>query len=606
MSALVLTILICIAGAAMVALGYLRGGWREVVTLAAILLAYAVASEWAAPNGRDLAAVFGGNTYRSTTTIGLAYLFGGVALFGYFGGTRLPRPIPLSATERFIGGAVGLLNGGVLAALALRIVRSSAFGPGDGAVLQEATLARLLISQAGYLLLIGLIGAILAPFLSLLLVRQPPYAAEYKYVDDSMPQQSPAFGYFPDHRDEMAHTASPQPQPQLQPSMYAAPYAPQAQSQAAPGVPTQFVPALAPDPAFAPPSTATTLMPAVVAGAGTGAREVGNAPASLMPATPMLPRAVPVPMWPTPSLPVAAPATAIAPMMTAPDTSGQDAQALATETPPDASSNVSAQSSGPTGPPGFAITASQPLPIPNNAPAATPAATPPKPLASASAPTLPASTIGSTPFIATTTRVAGEPPMARGYETNAANPHAVSAPAPIPVADTASRPDVGAESEGASVEASAPPTPHARPIVPMPTSDLIPAAPLLPRVPEMPASTNLTPFFAQPPRETASAAPAAPVAPVADAPDTTAPSATPVRISRARVATARAPEPRSSPTPSDTEQSAAPNDPMPISPPTLQRPAQPGPNMHPCPVCEYPVRNGARFCPNCGSAQSRI
>ena len=593
MSALVLTILICIAWAAMVAFGYLRGGWREVVTLAAILLAYAVASEWAAPNGRDLAAVFGGNTYRSTTTIGLAYLFGGVALFGYFGGTRLPRPIPLSATERFIGGAVGLLNGGVLAALALRIVRSSAFGPGDGTVLQEATLARLLISQAGYLLLIGLIGAILAPFLSLLLVRQPPYAAEYKYVDDAMPQQSPAFGYFPDHRDEMARTASPQPQPQLQPSMYAAP-----------GVPTQFVPALAPDPAFAPPGTATTLMPAVVAGAGTSAREVGNAPASLMPATPMLPRAVPVPMWPTPSLPITATATAIAPPMTAPDTNDRDAQALAMETPLNASGNASAQSSGPTGPPGFAITASQPLPIPNNAPAATPPATSSKPLVSAPAPALPASTIGPTPFTATTTRVAGEPPMARGNETDAANPHAVPAPAPIPVADTASRPDVGAESEGASVEAPAPPTPHARPIVPTPmptsTSDLIPAAPLLPRVPEMPASTDLTPFF---PQQTA---PAAPVAPVADAPDTTAPSAAPVRISRARIATARAPEPRSSPTPSDTEQSAATNDPMPASPPTLQHPAQPGPNMHPCPVCEYPVRNGARFCPNCVSAQSRI
>lgn len=602
MSALVLTILICVAWAAMVALGYLRGGWREVVTLAAILLAYAVASEWAAPNGRDLAAVFGGNTYRSTTTIGLAYLFGGVALFGYFGGTRLPRPIPLSATERFIGGAVGLLNGGVLAALALRIVRSSAFGPGDGTVLQEATLARLLISQAGYLLLIGLIGAILTPFLSLLFVRQLPYAAEYKYVDDAMPQQSPAFGYFPNHRDEMAHTASPQPQSQPQPSMYTAPYALQAQAQAAPGVPAQFVPAFAPDPAFAPPGTVTTLTPAVAAAAA--AREAENAPASLMPATPMLPRAVPVPMWPTPSLPVTAPTpaiAAIAPTMTAPGTSNQEAQALATETPPDASGNASAQSSRPTGPPGFAITASQPLPpsvMASDAPAATPAATSLKPLAPASAPTLPASTTGPTPFTATTTRVAGEPPMARGNETNAANPNAVFAPAPLPVADTAMRTDVGAEREVRLAEAAAPPTPPARPIVPTPLSDLIPAAPLLPRVPEMPASTNLTPFLAQQ---------TAPAAPVTGASDTTAPSATPVRISRARVATARAPEPQSSSTPSGTGQSAATNGPMPTptANPPPPRPAQPGPNMHPCPVCEYPVRNGARFCPNCGSAQSR-
>lgn len=599
MSALVLTILICVAWAAMGALGYLRGGWREVVTLAAILLAYAVASEWAAPNGRDLAAVFGGNTYRSTTTIGLAYLFGGVALFGYFGGTRLPRPIPLSATERFIGGAVGLLNGGVLAALALRIVRSSAFGPGDGIVLQEATLARLLISQAGYLLLIGLVGAILAPFLSLLLVRQPPYAAEYQYMDtdteDPMLQQSPAFGYFPDHREEMAHTASPQLQPQLSPPMYTAPYAPQA----APGVPTQFIPALAPDPAFAPPGTATTFMPAAIA------REVENVPASLMPATPMLPHAVPVPMWPMPSLPVTAPATAIAPTMTAPSTSGQDAQAIATETPPDASGSASAQSSGPTGPPGFAITASQPLPVANDAPDATPAAMSPKPLtpapAPAPAPTLPASTIGPTPFTATAspTRVAGEPPLARGNEPNEAHPKAI--PAPAAIANAAVSTSTGAEGEGESEDTPvATPTRPAADARPMP--DLIPIAPSLPRVPEMPASTNLTPFFAQQTTPAASA-PAAPVA--ADAPDTTAPSATPVRISRARVATARTPDPRPSSTPSGTGQPAVTNGPMPASPPTPQRPAQPGPNMHPCPVCEYPVRNGARFCPNCGSAQSR-
>ncbi len=129
MSALVLTVLICLVWAAMTAFGYVRGGWREVVTLAAILLAYAVASEWAASNGRDLAGVFGGNTYRSATTIALAYLFGGTLLFGYVGGSRLPRPVPLSATERFVGGGVGLLNGGLLAALTLRILRAYTLAP---------------------------------------------------------------------------------------------------------------------------------------------------------------------------------------------------------------------------------------------------------------------------------------------------------------------------------------------------------------------------------------------------------------------------------------------------------------------------------------------
>src|SRR4051812_25848004 len=76
MSALVLTLVLALVWALFIALGYWHGGWREVVALAGILLSYAVLSEWAGPNGRDLSAAFGWSLARSITGVALAYLIG--------------------------------------------------------------------------------------------------------------------------------------------------------------------------------------------------------------------------------------------------------------------------------------------------------------------------------------------------------------------------------------------------------------------------------------------------------------------------------------------------------------------------------------------------
>ncbi|MDQ6602093.1 MAG: CvpA family protein [Chloroflexota bacterium] len=46
--------------------------------------------------------------------------------------------------------------------------------------------------------------------------------------------------------------------------------------------------------------------------------------------------------------------------------------------------------------------------------------------------------------------------------------------------------------------------------------------------------------------------------------------------------------------------------PQPAAPPEpLQPPLPTGPRVHQCPTCGYPVRNHARYCPNCGSRQGR-
>jgi len=563
MSALVFTVLICLVWAAVTAFGYVRGGWREVVTLAAILLAYAVASEWAASNGRDLAGVFGGNSYRSATTIALAYLFGGTLLFGYFGGSRLPRPAPLSATERFVGGGVGLLNGGLLAALTLRILRAYTFGPGDGQVLQDTTLARLLIGDIGYVLLIGLIAAMIAPFLSSLLVRQPPYAAQYE--EDPTLQQAPPVGYFPP-------LDASQPQPQPQPA-----YAPQP-NQAAVNAPAMspVYPASAStvaraEPVPLSPSTASASVAPVVAAS------TPSAAVALVPTAPSLPRAVPMPFWPTPGLPDIA---------TAATNGASDAGVVpvqTTETGNAATAHTTLPEPVRSGPPGSEA-ASPALPIAATQPETTLQPGPPPKPAPAS---LPAFTTGPAPFTARPAPTGAPSALSTVAPPNVGETPFILAPAPSlstmeqatteqaeklptpPTTATANAPRAATDTVVAPPAPSAPPS-----TITAMVRDLMPTAPVLPHAPEMPAL--LAPL---------SQAPAAPVAPPADSVATPAPA----RATHARVATARPPESASGT----------------ASPDATSRPVLPGANTHPCPVCAYSVRNGAHFCPNCGSVQPR-
>ncbi len=517
MSALVLTVLICLVWVGITAFGYIRGGWREVVTLAAILLAYAVASEWAASNGRDLAGLFGGNTYRSTTTIALAYLFGGTLLFGYFGGSRLPRPIPLSATERFVGGGVGLLNGSLLAALTLRILRAYTFGPGDGQVLQDTALARLLIGDIGYVLLVGLIAAMIAPFLSSLLVRPPQYAAQYD--EDPALQAVPPLGYAP-------APDAPQPQPA---------YAPPASIAANARATLPVYPVPVPVVARAEPVPLSPSAPSAPA---------PLAAVALVPTAPSLPRAVPVPLWPTPGLPALAAAA----------TNGtSDADAVAPAIPANATTETAPPVNTPPeparpGPPG-----SEAASPPPTAGDATRAAVP--------APSLPAFTTGPAPF---TARPA--PTDAPSTMTNAGATPFILAPTPSPAA----APPVTEQAEKPPMLPTAANAPRVAadtvisPSVPPTARELVPTAPVLPRAPEMPLPAI---------------APATPADAPTDNEETSVPGH--AGVSRARVATARVPE-----------------SPAESAPDTLSV-------THPCPVCAYPVRNGARFCPNCGSAQPR-
>ena len=107
MAALALTVLLAVLWLGFAALGYWHGGWRQVVVLAAMLLSYAVLSEWAAPNGHDLATQFHWSIARATTTVGLLYLLGGTLVLGLLGSFALERPYPLTARERDVLTLVG-------------------------------------------------------------------------------------------------------------------------------------------------------------------------------------------------------------------------------------------------------------------------------------------------------------------------------------------------------------------------------------------------------------------------------------------------------------------------------------------------------------------
>lgn len=183
MTALVLTLVVALSWVGAVALGYWHGGWRQIVALAGILLSYAVLSEWAGPNGRDLAAQFGWPLARTTTVVALLYLVVGTAILGALGGLLLPRPAPLSAVERGMGALVGVPNGGLLLALALRVFRSYAFAPGEGQALRDSGLARFLIEQVGYLLVAAFVVGLGAVVAGLILSRRPVVAA----VEDAVP-----------------------------------------------------------------------------------------------------------------------------------------------------------------------------------------------------------------------------------------------------------------------------------------------------------------------------------------------------------------------------------------------------------------------------------
>ncbi len=542
MTALILTVLLAIGWIAFVGLGYWHGGWRQLLVLAGTLFAYAVLSEWAAPNGRDLATHFHWSLARTTTGIALLYLLGGTLVLGWLGSFALQRPRPLGGWERLVGGVVGALNGGLLLALILRTFRSYAFLAGDGKALGKSPLSRFLIEEIGYVLLAAFVLGVIAVPVALIAGRRR--SADAPLIEQPMvPETVPAYtSYAPPAPTPLpparALPTPPPMSPALEP-VYASepiidwPISPP------PGQPVESsVAPSQPSPVPSPPP----VPPAEIA--GTAASRPSPVP---LPTEPTLPRRIAPPMiYPVAAL-IATQTKAAKSAVTPPQ---DPAPAVRPTTPP----------------PG----APQPALMP--AADARDAETIDAPNAAADRPAVPEDV----------------PPVVRELIVDTQDTprveqkHATTQPEP---ASAAPRPT--SEGETMQSDATTTVTPLAPPMVsattPIPTVVPPPLPPIQPPRPGAPSPVA-------PPGENLNRPPER---------VTAAEESAKARSGFARVAVAR--------------QAGARPDPPPTQPPTaLQPPAQPepthpplpnGPRVHACPTCGYPVRDHARYCPNCGSHQ---
>ncbi|MHB8644533.1 MAG: CvpA family protein [Thermomicrobiales bacterium] len=535
MTALALTVLLAILWVALVGFGYWHGGWRQVILLAAMLLSYAVLSEWAAPNGRDLSTRFHWSVTRTTTGVALFYLLIGTFLLGFLGSFALYRPRPLDPNERRLGATMGVLNGGLLLALSLRTLRSFAFVAGGGQTLQSSRLSRFLIEDVGYLLLAALAIGGIAAVIGLVIARRDD-ARELALLD-SVATPVVARPAAPPYPEQPLVPTQPAPLPPVSPPsptvepVYTT--APFIDWPASPPPGTQTTPSAA----AAPPPD----VPPVVA------QEFDTPHArSPLPTHPQLPPRVPPPMiYPVadliaaqakPAFPVAETPSALPPPLTPPAT-------------PDAP-----RPPRPVGPP----------------PGAThPAFVPPTTFRSSSLPPSP-------------------PPVVREL-----NPPTEEPPPIIRELDVVTHdppPPVVRELDVTTHDEALPGKDEGM------TSNETPARERVPPMPPTVRATGAIPAALPPPLPPVPAPTTAPPAPV----ERPAPTdeATKARTGFARVAVARQAGGRPDGPASAQSQSQPPAPPEPLHPPLPS-----GPRVHQCPTCGYPVRDHARYCPNCGSRQ---
>ncbi len=555
MTALVLTLVVALGWVGAVALGYWHGGWRQIIALAGILLSYAVLSEWAGPNGRDLAAQFGWPLASATPVVALLYLIVGTAILGVLGGMLLPRPAPLSAVERGLGALVGFLDGGLLLALALRIVRSYAFAPGEGQALRDSLLARFLIEQVGYLLMAAFVVGLGAVVAGLVLSRRPVAAV----VENAAPV-----------------TATVTPIPNAGP-VFTAPAAP--------------APALAAVPEY---GSGYPLAAAPVAADPYSAALDIDWPANPPPGMPVLPVASPVPPPAAPLMPQHAPAAVlpmalhlpprVAPPLWHPVAALTGAERMpATITPPVVSEPAMAEGADAAPPP-------SPVP-PSSAPPIRPAMPPGVPFVPPAAIVVPERPPSEEPIVV----------HERDMQTHDSAPAAI-APMAAAVVDVPAMPAATSETvaEPSPADLSAPDhapvgmatEPEANISIEGAGESAMAAAPEPPAAPPAPAESPVQP---ERPPETAvtTTAPIPAIAltvPPLLPPPTIVGEQRPRNASFARVAQPRQPEPPASPPPSPAKERGP-----------LRPPLPTGPDIYGCPTCGYPVRRHTRYCPNCGT-----
>jgi hypothetical protein len=619
MGVLVLTILLAICWVAFVGIGYWQGGWRQVVFLAGMLFSYAVLTEWAVPNGHDLSTQFDWPLARTTTGIALLYLIGGTLMLGFLAGLVLERPHPLGARERQFGAAMGILNGGLLLALILRTLQSYAFGAGGGRLLHTAPIARFLIESIGYVLLVALVVGLVSVVFGLVLAsrtREPVTATDIEPMAAYPENRAPV----PLQRQPAHEEPRPRPIPP--------PVSPEPPARPPVREPVYSAEPIIDWPTTPPPGTLTE---PIVAAHATHARPAPEPKAEAartepplpLPAQPSPPRRVPPPMLypvaelvathPAPvrsavAIPAAQAAPTLAPAAPLPVSAGPPPVVGTTspgsaETPaprPVAIPSIARPTSPPPGaqhpafiPPTVTPPSQLVPPPPERVPTVVPS--PPIPPADTMPPVvreLDVATQDAAPAVHEIDAAPQEPPPPVVREVDVTTQDVptvvteqVTSTEPASILPEPDVP-VGEEEKTKSVEpALSPPVVAPKSVTetaPMPLSTAVP-----PSLPPVPASRADATRNASPPH-----APEIPER-AAQQEETAKP-----RPGFARVAVARQPGARAEQPPGQQPVPQPPAEPDPLQPPLPT-----GPRVHACPTCGYPVRDHARYCPNCGSRQ---
>ena len=582
MAGLALTVLLALLWLAFVALGYWHGGWRQVVLLAGMLLSYAVASEWAAPNGHDLATQFHWSLPRATTGVGLLYLLGGTLVLGFLGSFALERPCPFTVRERQCGAAMGVLNGGLLLALVLRTLRSYAYVSGGGATLRTSALSRFLIESIGYVLLVALVLGLVAVVVGLSLVRR-------RAPDALLFEPVPAEAVAPPQQAERQPVSAPAPvplpalpRPPTPAPVYAAEPIIDWPSAPPPGTPVESSGTAKP--------VAAQPSPDKQPEAATEPEK--QAPTPALPSSPIVPRRVEPPMrYPVAELVAAAAVPVRAAPQTPPVVDAAAAKASEAASPP-----TPVLAAAPTLPP----TVPPPVVRPTTPPpgALHPAFVPP----TVARPPLPPPPGPAAPTPAPVPEPESAPPIVRELDVATRDlppiaPEVDAAPQDVPppvvreIDVTTQDVPLAALANAIPAQAPADTAPH---IVDETINAPAPVfGPAVPATPNAVTETTPIPTIVPPPVPPLPArrAPSLPESPPRPASQGEPAKA---RAGFARVAVARQagqhPDPSSVPQP-------------PTSPAPLQPPLPTGPRVHACPTCGYPVRDHARFCPNCGTRQ---
>lgn len=152
-TALFLDVLLAAVLVLLVPIGAWRGGGREILVTAAILLGAALGDAWARPWGRDLASAADLRPQAAAFLVAIALLLGTTLILGYATAAALPPSRP-DLLGRLAGGFLAGLNGILLLGTSLVFLDRFLFEGQPRAAIDAGFLARALRDRFGWVLLV--------------------------------------------------------------------------------------------------------------------------------------------------------------------------------------------------------------------------------------------------------------------------------------------------------------------------------------------------------------------------------------------------------------------------------------------------------------------